>query len=64
MIRAMKTVSIALFLTVVLAAPAVAHRSGNTMLEDAAVNHDLEKAKRQFKKIVQQDEAGSAVQTR
>ena len=62
--QAMKTVSTALFLTVVLAAPAAAHRNGDAMLKDAAVNHDLEKAKRQFRMIVQQDEAGNTAQTR
>jgi len=37
---------------------------GDAMLKDAAVNHDLEKAKRQFRMIVQQDEAGNTAQTR
>ena len=59
----MKTVTIALLATLVLAAPVAAHRNGNDMLKDAVVNHDLEKVKRQFKMIVQQDGAGNTAQT-
>jgi hypothetical protein len=58
----MKTVTIALLATFVLAAPVAAHRNGNDMLKDAVV-HDLEKVKRQFKMIVQQDGAGNTAQT-
>jgi len=42
MIQPIKAVSIALFVTVVLATPVAAHDCAIDMLKDAAVNHDLE----------------------
>jgi hypothetical protein len=53
----MKISATALLLTVAIAAPVAAHGRGSTMLKDAAVNHDLEKAKRQFEKLVRKDDA-------
>jgi hypothetical protein len=55
----MKTSAIALLVAVMLAAPVAAHQRGFTMLKDAAVNHDIEKAKRQFDKLVKQDDAST-----
>jgi hypothetical protein len=53
----MKISAIAWLLTVAIAAPVAAHERGSDMLKDAAVNHDLEKAKRQFEKLVRKDDA-------
>jgi hypothetical protein len=55
----MKTSAIALLLAVMLAAPAAAHQRGFKMLKEAAVNHDLEKAKRQFEKVVKIDDGST-----
>jgi hypothetical protein len=55
----MKIPAIALLLAVMLTAPAAAHQRGFTMLKDAAVNHDLEKAKRQFEKLVKIDDVST-----
>jgi hypothetical protein len=48
----MKISTIAIVLTVAMLAPAAAHERGAAMLKDAAVNHDLEKAKRQLEKAL------------
>ena len=48
--------AIALLLTVAIAAPVAAHERGSDMLKDAAVNHDLEKAKREFEKLVRKSD--------
>jgi multisubunit Na+/H+ antiporter MnhG subunit len=55
----MKTSAIALLVAVMLAAPVAAHQRGFTMLKDAAVNHDLEKAKRQFDNLVKIDDVST-----
>ena len=55
----MKIPTIALLLTVAIAAPGAAHERGSDMLKDTAVNHDLEKAKREFEKLVRKDDASA-----
>jgi hypothetical protein len=44
---------------VMLAAPAAAHQRGFKMLKEAAVSHDLEKAKRPFEKLVKIDDVST-----
>jgi hypothetical protein len=55
----MRTSTIALLLSLVIAAPASAHERGLTMLKDAAVNHDFEKAKRQFEQLVNKSDVSA-----
>ena len=62
MIQPMKAVSIALFVTVVLATPVAAHDCAIDMLKDAAVNHDLEQVTRRFKALVQKIETTARAQ--